>query len=159
MASNQSNLRWNSSVEKKLSITLLILSFFWHQCFDYPNYVRIVLTVPAAQLQEACMRMAHFCEAHYVGEGHKGHHAVDDRSLPVGRIHDKTRLPVPAIEPWARWSSFSIVVVVVESNANIIVFSMKTIFSLKKKERKMKKSNALYNCRDHQSKFELIRQK
>lgn len=73
---------------------------FWHKCFDYPNYVRIVLTVPDVQLQEACMRMAHFCEVHYVGVGHKGHHAVDDRSLPVGRIHDKTRLAVPAIEPW-----------------------------------------------------------
>jgi len=69
------------------------------RCFDYPNYVRIVLTVPDVQLREACMRMAHFCEAHYVGDDHKGHHAVDDRSLAVGRIHDKTRMAVPAIEP------------------------------------------------------------
>lgn len=34
-------------------------------CFDYPNYVRFVLTIPEAELQEACKRIAEFCNAHY----------------------------------------------------------------------------------------------
>jgi hypothetical protein len=36
------------------------------QCFDYPNYFRIVLTVPELQLREACHRISQFCMAHYV---------------------------------------------------------------------------------------------
>lgn len=35
------------------------------QCFDYPNYIRIVLTVPEEMIVEACGRMAEFCENHY----------------------------------------------------------------------------------------------
>ena len=34
-------------------------------CFDYPNYMRIVLTVPAAMIEEACKRIAEFCVEHY----------------------------------------------------------------------------------------------
>lgn len=34
-------------------------------CFEYPGYVRIVLTVPAAMIEEACSRIAEFCETHY----------------------------------------------------------------------------------------------
>ncbi|XP_073830566.1 tyrosine aminotransferase [Musca autumnalis] len=34
-------------------------------CFEYPNFVRIVLTVPKAMIEEACGRIAEFCEAHY----------------------------------------------------------------------------------------------
>lgn len=34
-------------------------------CFEYPGYFRIVLTVPAAMIEEACVRIAEFCEAHY----------------------------------------------------------------------------------------------
>lgn len=34
-------------------------------CFEYPNYVRIVLTVPREMIEEACSRIAEFCEAHY----------------------------------------------------------------------------------------------
>ncbi|XP_054730108.1 tyrosine aminotransferase [Anastrepha obliqua] len=34
-------------------------------CFDYPNFVRIVLTVPGHMMQEACTRMAEFCKANY----------------------------------------------------------------------------------------------
>lgn len=34
-------------------------------CFDYPNYVRLVLTVPESQLREACKRIAEFCQSHY----------------------------------------------------------------------------------------------
>lgn len=35
------------------------------QCFDYPNYMRIVLTVPEEMIIEACGRIAEFCENHY----------------------------------------------------------------------------------------------
>lgn len=34
-------------------------------CFEYPGYVRIVLTVPAAMIEEACIRISEFCEAYY----------------------------------------------------------------------------------------------
>ncbi|ALC49287.1 CG1461 [Drosophila busckii] len=34
-------------------------------CFDCPGYVRIVLTVPGAMIEEACARIAQFCEQHY----------------------------------------------------------------------------------------------
>ncbi|XP_059613959.1 tyrosine aminotransferase [Phlebotomus argentipes] len=35
------------------------------QCFEYPNYVRIVLTVPEDLLREACFRIAEFCDKHF----------------------------------------------------------------------------------------------
>ncbi|XP_050709914.1 tyrosine aminotransferase-like [Eriocheir sinensis] len=35
------------------------------KCFDFPNYVRIVLTVPDQQLREACNRIADFCARHH----------------------------------------------------------------------------------------------
>lgn len=35
------------------------------QCFDYPNFIRIVLTVPQAMIIEACSRIAEFCADHY----------------------------------------------------------------------------------------------
>ncbi|XP_005180310.2 tyrosine aminotransferase isoform X1 [Musca domestica] len=34
-------------------------------CFEYPNFVRIVLTVPKEMIEEACARIAEFCEVHY----------------------------------------------------------------------------------------------
>ncbi|CAG9566760.1 unnamed protein product [Danaus chrysippus] len=36
------------------------------QCFKYPNYLRIVLTVPEDKLQEACRRIIIFCKEHIV---------------------------------------------------------------------------------------------
>ncbi|XP_054710525.1 LOW QUALITY PROTEIN: tyrosine aminotransferase-like [Uloborus diversus] len=33
-------------------------------CFDYPNYVRLVLTVPEDEIREACTRIASFCGRH-----------------------------------------------------------------------------------------------
>ena len=36
------------------------------KCFNYPNYIRIVLTVPAVLLKEACDRMMEFCSLHLV---------------------------------------------------------------------------------------------
>lgn len=35
------------------------------QCFEYPNYFRIVLTVPEEMIVEACSRIREFCEEHY----------------------------------------------------------------------------------------------
>jgi tyrosine aminotransferase len=34
-------------------------------CFKYPNYVRIVLTLPENKMKEACERIALFCENHF----------------------------------------------------------------------------------------------
>lgn len=35
------------------------------QCFDFPGYVRLVLTVPEEQLREACARIRDFCRRHH----------------------------------------------------------------------------------------------
>lgn len=35
------------------------------QCFDYPNYMRIVLTVPEDMIWESCTRIADFCHKHF----------------------------------------------------------------------------------------------
>ncbi|XP_045767178.1 tyrosine aminotransferase [Maniola jurtina] len=37
------------------------------QCFEYPNYMRIVLTVPEDKLKEACQRIKIFCKEHVIG--------------------------------------------------------------------------------------------
>ncbi|KAM4834038.1 tyrosine aminotransferase isoform 1-T3 [Thomomys bottae] len=34
-------------------------------CFEYPNFFRVVLTVPEVMLLEACSRIQEFCEQHY----------------------------------------------------------------------------------------------
>jgi len=36
------------------------------KCFNYPNYFRVVLTVPEMKVEEACHRIAQFCNDHYV---------------------------------------------------------------------------------------------
>ncbi|XP_046991821.1 tyrosine aminotransferase [Schistocerca americana] len=35
------------------------------QCFNYPNYMRLVLTVPKEQMEKACKRIAAFCQRHH----------------------------------------------------------------------------------------------
>ncbi|GFG31578.1 hypothetical protein Cfor_08050, partial [Coptotermes formosanus] len=45
------------------------------KCFDYPNYMRLVLTVPEGHLREACQRIADFCRRHHRPE--KGAHNGD----------------------------------------------------------------------------------
>lgn len=35
------------------------------QCFDYPSYMRLVITVPQTMLEEACQRIYLFCERHH----------------------------------------------------------------------------------------------
>lgn len=39
--------------------------FFYLQCFQYPNYFRVVLTVPTEKVTEACQRIRTFCERHF----------------------------------------------------------------------------------------------
>lgn len=35
------------------------------QAFEYPNFFRIVVTVPEEQMLEACGRIQEFCLTHY----------------------------------------------------------------------------------------------
>nr|XP_033797668.1 tyrosine aminotransferase [Geotrypetes seraphini]XP_033797669.1 tyrosine aminotransferase [Geotrypetes seraphini] len=35
-------------------------------CFEYPNYFRVVLTIPEEMMLEACSRIRYFCEQHYL---------------------------------------------------------------------------------------------
>lgn len=37
-------------------------------CFFFPGYIRIVMTVPEDLIVEGCKRMKEFCERHYLGE-------------------------------------------------------------------------------------------
>lgn len=36
-------------------------------CFEYPNFFRIVITVPEVMMLEACERIRQFCKQHYQG--------------------------------------------------------------------------------------------
>lgn len=36
----------------------------FRQCFDYPSYMRLVITVPMDMLEEACQRIQEFCGRH-----------------------------------------------------------------------------------------------
>jgi len=63
------------------------------KCFNYPNYVRIVLTVPAVLLAEACDRMMEFCTQHLVcpPPSRLVDVLVDHRSLyaTYGKVHGR----------------------------------------------------------------------
>merc|ERR1719278_2172315 len=63
------------------------------KCFNYPNYVRIVLTVPSILLQEACERMMEFCSSHLVCEPPSRllNLLVEHRSLyaTYGKVHGR----------------------------------------------------------------------
>jgi tyrosine aminotransferase len=37
------------------------------KCFNYPNSIRLVLTVPMDLLEEACHRISNFCQTHGKG--------------------------------------------------------------------------------------------
>lgn len=43
------------------------------QCFQCPNYFRVVLTVPEDKLREASRRIAEFCSRHYSAPASNGH--------------------------------------------------------------------------------------
>lgn len=38
---------------------------FYFQCFEFPDFFRVVLTVPQDKLKEACTRISDFCSKHY----------------------------------------------------------------------------------------------
>jgi len=42
------------------------------KCFEYPNFFRVVLTVPQEKLDIACQRIQEFCSKHYVAEEKAG---------------------------------------------------------------------------------------
>nr|NP_001299398.1 tyrosine aminotransferase [Papilio xuthus]BAM18061.1 tyrosine aminotransferase [Papilio xuthus] len=51
------------------------------RCFEYPNFMRIVLTVPEDILREACQRLVIFCKEHIdIGEKCK---EIDNNIIPV----------------------------------------------------------------------------
>lgn len=51
-------------------------------CFNYPGYVRIVLTVPEDKIAEACQRIEDFCHRYY----------VDNVNLSVTELKKKMRM-------------------------------------------------------------------
>ncbi|XP_066978424.1 tyrosine aminotransferase-like isoform X7 [Macrobrachium rosenbergii] len=56
-------------------------------CFDYPNYMRIVLTVPEKQLKEACGRMAAFCTRYYQEQTNNGFANTNGHSVDMDIDH------------------------------------------------------------------------
>jgi tyrosine aminotransferase len=58
----------------RLTILALFCSikFFSLQCFQYPNYFRVVLTVPEEKLRAACSRIEEFCCDHYTAANGNG---------------------------------------------------------------------------------------
>ncbi|CAA3033088.1 tyrosine aminotransferase, partial [Olea europaea subsp. europaea] len=51
------------------------------QCFDFPGYVRLVLTVPEPQLRAACSRIRSFCARHHRAHG-SADVDMDSQELP-----------------------------------------------------------------------------
>lgn len=69
-----------SDIKDKLffGITFIYISsrkfnicFFSQQCFQYPNFFRVVLTVPTEKVTEACERIRVFCEKHFRATGNR----------------------------------------------------------------------------------------
>ncbi|XP_023931821.1 tyrosine aminotransferase-like [Lingula anatina] len=46
------------------------------KCFQYPNYFRVVLSVPEEQMVTACQRIKDFCRDHYKGPSENNSTAV-----------------------------------------------------------------------------------
>ena len=59
------------------------------QCFDFPNYMRIVLTVPFDLTEEACNRIAAFCSRYYVALDH---------SVAASSVKNGTHTTVDSLE-------------------------------------------------------------
>ena len=51
------------------------------QCFDFPNFMRVVLTVPKELTMEACNRMASFFTRHYVSSPEKTKATMNGRQM------------------------------------------------------------------------------
>nr|CAD7438633.1 unnamed protein product [Timema bartmani] len=52
------------------------------QCFDYPGYMRLVLSVPEEQLREACHRIANYCARHFTINSISSYLVQHKHSLP-----------------------------------------------------------------------------
>ncbi|XP_043681568.1 tyrosine aminotransferase isoform X2 [Vespula pensylvanica] len=52
------------------------------QCFDYPSYMRLVITIPQDMLEEACQRIQEFCYRHHckTAEIHRKNHLIENLS-------------------------------------------------------------------------------
>ncbi len=70
------------------------------KCFDYPDYFRIVLTVPKDQLNLALDRIMEFCCDHHIEEKRAGQHIVLhsdgeqvhlDHTISYGHMHDMAK--------------------------------------------------------------------
>nr|CAD7426405.1 unnamed protein product [Timema monikensis] len=51
-------------------------------CFDYPGYMRLVLSVPEEQLREACHRIANYCARHFTINSISSYLVQRKHSLP-----------------------------------------------------------------------------
>jgi len=58
------------------------------KCFDYPDYFRIVLTVPKEQLLIALQRITEFCHQHYVEQKRPTHSIVQLGGEPLTIQHN-----------------------------------------------------------------------
>jgi hypothetical protein len=54
-----------ASLRENFSLEVCFMSL---QCFQFPNFFRIVLTIPKAKVSVACERIEEFCRAHYSPE-------------------------------------------------------------------------------------------
>nr|CAD7588082.1 unnamed protein product [Timema genevievae] len=52
------------------------------ECFDYPGYMRLVLSVPEEQLREACHRIANYCARHFTINSISSYLVQHKHSLP-----------------------------------------------------------------------------
>nr|XP_050864766.1 tyrosine aminotransferase isoform X2 [Vespula vulgaris] len=52
------------------------------QCFDYPSYMRLVITIPQDMLEEACQRIQEFCYRHHckTAEIHRKNQLIENLS-------------------------------------------------------------------------------
>jgi tyrosine aminotransferase len=48
-----------------------VATFPGNPCFNFPGFIRLVLTVPSELIIEACERIKEFCEVHFKFESEK----------------------------------------------------------------------------------------
>lgn len=48
-----------------------VATFSGFPCFNFPGFMRIVLTVPQEMITSACLRIKEFCEQHYKNDHEK----------------------------------------------------------------------------------------
>lgn len=68
---------WLLQLSSLLFDNICMLSPLSFQCFDFPNFFRVVLTVPQEKLEEACERIEEFCRSHYQEPAEINEHAAN----------------------------------------------------------------------------------